>query len=754
MAWRCKEAIVLVIDVGKSMQETFAAANDGSKVTRLQTALGVAQRLVQHRLFFSPKEEVGLVFFGAQETSNDLQDHGAEYRHIFVCRNRKIDVTDVDAFRSVLQAPKGGEASDAVSALIVALDMMFKRTTKDKDSSLKYNRHIKLITDESSTAPGDADLMECVKQLQATSTQLSVTLVGSSSHSFGAWGALKGESNVQLSSLPHLLQETQLRVKPVEQRAKVRLSLTISPDMEIPIAIYSKTTRVSFPPLKKQSKMAAAIPSENRKTDKVILDRTYYATDDKEGEEVKKEDRVKGFKYGQNIVPMSEYDEAALSYSCDRTLTTLGFADAASVSPESSLHCVDAVAADKGDSWAYYAFEPLVEAMQSEQRVLIARYCFRKDSQPRMVALIPKKEPGCSAQMILHYLPFMEDIREWTCASLPEPSGDQKAFANTLVDAMTLTGERELLRPEDTNNPSLARFYDFLGQRALDPGAKLLAAAPDQSQILEPPEEAQQALAKARPENERNKVKTLFGLEKVEKSAGRERKRFWREAIAEKTKNSAALIGEVDTKKIKVDAYTGAKKSEEKDEDKAPLRAVKGEDSQGQDDSMAVAVGVPPRVHIGSVHPERDFERWLNERRTGGVDVVAPAIEQMCDVILRFAGEGEEFHGKALACLATLRRGCVREAESAGYNEFLRRLRLRLTRRQGMLWERVCQDTGLGLITDTEVVTSTVTSVEAKAFLEGKDVSPSATAAASATATAPGVPATALSERELEAMIE
>ena len=87
------------------------------QVTRAQTALGVAQRLVQHRLFFAPKEEagnpgqrkqigrkgawkfrtqrycdenpsfafsparagsclqeVGLVFFGAQETNNDLQD--------------------------------------------------------------------------------------------------------------------------------------------------------------------------------------------------------------------------------------------------------------------------------------------------------------------------------------------------------------------------------------------------------------------------------------------------------------------------------------------------------------------------------------------------------------------------------------------------------------------------------------------------------------------------------------------------------
>ena len=32
--------------------------------------------------------------------------------------------------------------------------------------------------------------------------------------------------------------------------------------------------------------------------------------------------------------------------------------------------------------------------MQSEKRVLIARYCFRKDSQPRMAALIPKKGAG------------------------------------------------------------------------------------------------------------------------------------------------------------------------------------------------------------------------------------------------------------------------------------------------------------------------------------------------------------------------
>lgn len=33
------------------------------------------------------------------------------------------------------------------------------------------------------------------------------------------------------------------------------------------------------------------------------------------------------------------------------------------------------------------------------------------------------------------------------------------------------------------------------------------------------------------------------------------------------------------------------------------------------------------QVHIGSVNPQQDFERWLNERKTGGQDVVTPAIE-------------------------------------------------------------------------------------------------------------------------------
>eukprot|EP00930_Biecheleria_cincta_P034695 TRINITY_DN23947_c0_g1_i1.p1 TRINITY_DN23947_c0_g1~~TRINITY_DN23947_c0_g1_i1.p1 ORF type:complete len:768 (+),score=195.19 TRINITY_DN23947_c0_g1_i1:108-2411(+) len=767
MAWRSKSATVLIVDVGRSMREPFAVSNDSKKVSKADIALSLARSFVQQKLFFMPKHEVGIVLFGTSGTDNDLEGDG--YEHVTVARGRKIDVPDVECLKTLFAVPAEAaeEASDAVNALIVGLDLVIKKTR-----DLNYEKSIILITDEASAAADDPDLQECLKQLEATSTKLRVVVVSPQSASASPWAVLalqRGRTGCLEALGPATLAgELRLHVKPVEMRAKVKLSLILSDDMHIPIGIYSKTTSVRFPMLKKQSKTAAAIPEENRRTDKVIMDRTYHVTDDPDGEEVKKEDRVKGHKYGLSIVPMSEYDEAALTYTCDRTLTALGFAPASSVGPEQSMHHTELVAADKGDTWAYCAFEAVVGAMLEENRVLVARYCYRKDSQPRMVAMIPVRgQPGEASTMIMQYLPFVEDVREWTCASLPVVSEEQRQAVGGLIDSLSLCGgfeggqptSGELLRPEDTHNPALARFYDFLALRAVDPSATVLPPEPElQAIVTGPPASMAAHVEEAMPENERTRLKTLFPLVKNEKPVGGARgptKRFWREAIAEKKKD-AAKLGEVDTKKIKVDMGILAKKGEKKDEDEQ-REMVKGEGSQGADaDAAGTAMPVepPPRVHIGSVNPERDFERWLSLRRTGGVDTVVPAIEQMCDIIFRFAEEGEAFHGKALSCIAALRRGCVREAEAPGYNEFMRKLRGRLTKRQAQLWNMASADPKLGLITDEEVVTSTVSCAEARAFLAGEDTGPGSGPHSSGSAPAAGPPPTALSEKDLEAMIE
>ena len=118
----------------------------------------------------------------------------------------------------------------------------------------------------------------------------------------------------------------------------------------------------------------------------------------------------------------------------------------------------------------------------------------------------------------------------------------------------------------------------------------------------------------------------------------------------------------------------------------------------------------------------------------------------MRNVVERFVDEGDEFHAKALSCLVTLRSGCVREGEVRVYNEFVRTLRGASGLRSMRFWAKA-RDAMLGLITDEEAPGSTVTQMEARAFLRGEDLSvppPSDRVTSAAPVT----------ERDLEDMIE
>lgn len=723
-----------------------------AQASRADVALGLAKSLVQQKLLFLPLHEVGIVFFGTVGTSNALQADG--YEHITVAYDGALRAPDLAMVEFLAQQPKGGAESDSVNGLIVAMDLLMTRTR-----DMRCGRSIFLITDNASTSFGDEDLDNCLSRLAAWSITLFVTDLGGAAD-VGPWMHYAATCPaVQLLSGPALARQSNLSVKPVRVQPKVRLSLTISPAFEIPVGIYSRTTRVSFPTLKQRSKLAAGMPGDGHPgPDGVIQERTYHVADDPDGAEVVAEDRIKGHRYGQSIVPMSEYDEAALMYTCDRTLTALGFAGAATVGPENSMYHVDAVFADRGDTWASCAFESLVAAMVAEDVVLIARYAPRKNAQPRMVALVPRAAaPDQAAAMELQFLPFFEDIREWTCRSLATPSAEQRSATAALVEAMTLdAGEKplgepskqshEAFRPEETNNPALARFYSFVVQRAISSTAKVPPADQDGWNHVQLPSKVAEHLAA-------NKVaetlKSKFGLEKVEKAQTR-RKHFWREAIAEKRKGLE--LGEVDTKRVKVPE----RKKEEKEEDEDK---VKGEGSHepGIVPGMAAPVGPAPVgpapvVHVGSVHPERDFEKWL-AHKAGGHDVVAEAVRQMCAVIERLADEGDDFHAKAVGCLTALRCGCVQEGEAAAFNHFARVLSMAVAPRRSRFWQRA-REAHLGLITDAEVPTSTVTAEEAAAFLRGETYVPHSASSSVPKPAAASAAAAALTEQDLEAMMD
>merc|ERR1712216_1036067 len=180
----------------------------------------------------------------------------------------------------------------------------------------------------------------------------------------------------------------------------------------------------------------------------------------------------------------------------------------------------------------------------------------------------------------------------------PAPSGEAVVLA------------KFQLLPELPCNPALRSFYNFLVRRALDPAAQAQPSAP--GDLVE---QLTAGLLKSdKVASVAAQLKAKFGLEKVEKST-RKTKRYWREAVEEKRKEAA--LEEVDTKRIKVD---GVKKDEFefKDEEMGVKReggpAAAGDYAAAAAAGMAQPVIPPPEVRIGSVNPERDFEKWIGHR--------------------------------------------------------------------------------------------------------------------------------------------
>jgi ATP-dependent DNA helicase 2 subunit 2 len=143
---------------------------------------------------------------------------------------------------------------------------------------------------------------------------------------------------------------------------------------------------------------------------------------------------------------------------------------------------VDIFIAEPGNIKAGAAFSALVRAMQQVNKVAIIRYVKRKNAAPELGFLFPKtsKLVDCC---YYNRLPFAEDVRRYVFPSLSVaakmPSQKQLAAVQVLIDSMDLMtaqvdldgSPNEALKPGQTFNPALQRFYQCVQARALMPDA-------------------------------------------------------------------------------------------------------------------------------------------------------------------------------------------------------------------------------------------------------------------------------------------
>ena len=257
--------------------------------------------------------------------------------------------------------------------------------------------------------------------------------------------------------------------------------------------------------------------------------------------------------------------------------------------------------------------------------------------------------------------------------------------------------EEERLVPEMTFNPALQYFGQVVSHRITHPEAADLPPLNENiAEYVKPDKELFQAAAE-----DVSAFESAFKLEYNNEDENKKRQRvYWRDIIQReeaKTKEEAKNIEE---------------------EERIARMKGEGKDPFGKDENEV--------KEISSVDPIGDFEKMTGDRK---VDRLDEALPQMMSLIERFVKNSlkGDLYGKAIDCIAAMRKVCVRDDEAGKYNEFMRRIKRVFSRGSykeffTMLQQAAMDGLPVTLITQKESsISSNVSHEEAQKFLQNDD---------------------------------
>ncbi|KAF6020788.1 XRCC5 [Bugula neritina] len=379
-------------------------------------------------------------------------------------------------------------------------------------------------------------------------------------------------------------------------------------------------SRESLPSFKKCS---ARNPDEDitKKFDTFLPDGT--------NTEVDKEDIIKGYRYGTDLVPFTDDDMANMKFKCDvREFSVIGFTKSSNIKRHYFAgKDTMMIAAKKNNEEAAVALSALCTALKETETVGIVRKVYSARSSPTIGALIPVTDAEVEYLVFIE-LPFIEDMRELEFPSLAvEPSTSSKSApsqqqldaVDSLIDAMDMSAQPEdddSVVPCKMKNPTLQRLYQVLAARALDDTCHIPELSPMISNIVN-----STAYSCRWIDRDQEEFSKLFTLETAAKTA----------------------------KKNNDNVY--------KDSGVAPSKVDEKGDGAGFDSTNLRDLNQEEITEIGTIDPARDFDQMLRSPK-----LAIKAYTGMTERILQFITEtvGSSLYEKALRCIKKLRAAAVK----------------------------------------------------------------------------------------------
>ncbi|NXC81044.1 XRCC5 protein, partial [Cercotrichas coryphoeus] len=698
-------AIVLCLDVGLTMSSSFPGEESS-----LDQAKKIMTKFVQRQVFAESKDEVAVVLFGTNGTSNDLASED-QYQNITV--RRSLQLPDFDLLEDIQDVIKAGsEQADFLDAIIVCMDLLQKQTIGKKYEK----RHIELFTDLSSPVSED-QLGIIIANLKKTGISLQFFLpfpvsiddgIGDTSTSVHAHThrdtlpkkclteqqkqgidvvrklmyTLDEEGGLEeiytfRESLERLSMFKKMERKPIPWACQ----LTIGPNLSIRIVAYKAVTE------ERVKKLWAVVDAKTLRKEDVQKETVYCLNDDDETE-VQKDDTIQGFRYGSDIVPFSKEDEEQMKYKTEgKCFSVLGFTRSSQIQRHYYMGSQALkVFAAKDDENAAVAFSALVRALDELKVVAVVRYAYDRRCNPQVGVAFPYIKDAYEC-LIYVQLPYMEDLRQYVFSSLKNskkclPTEDQLSAVDSLIDSMNLVREdgetfEDLFKPSKIPNPHFQRLYQCLQHKAFHPDKPLPPIEQHLLEMLEMP-----CLVRERCQAPLERVKALFPLKEV---------------------------GKKKEEKTAQDIFKD-------NEDELSLKKPKIEDEEGSFSIMKLAEG--NITSVGSVNPAEDF-RILVRRKNADFKDVSQQLISRIDQFLE--NKGSQYYMKGVDCIRAFREEAMQLSKVQCFNDFLQALKSKLEDKAlSDFWEIMVQDR-ISLITKDEAEESLVTGEEAEKFLAPKE---------------------------------
>jgi hypothetical protein len=364
---------------------------------------------------------------------------------------RRIDGIAADTGAGAGAGAEAGAGAGAIADGIAGTIDRVKRVNAGK----KFNRILLLLTDGDFLVSGIQRLEDLVAEMKANDIVLYVALLGEkppapapspviseNSKLLASMAAATGGAFSVLDAVSDSFYFLAGRPGMTTRPLQYKIPFYISPSVKIRCTYWGKVSKASLPSLKKQAPSYDPADPESGGVKRIT---SYFNPDDPD-EEVPFDEKVKGYRYGSQYVPVTAMDEAALKLSSEPLMRLLGFL------PESKLqrhHFMDStlvLQGEEGSGAAARALASLCAALRRCQSVALVRFVKRKDSDPWLAALLPFPSSASALQscLMIQRLPCAEDIRDFPFPSLydkrygePNTTTQMKAVSD-FVDDMTI----------------------------------------------------------------------------------------------------------------------------------------------------------------------------------------------------------------------------------------------------------------------------------------------------------------------------